>query len=159
MNNTTQNNRNSEKYFKIVNIAEDGEITVLDELFEYADGFKGATGSKFIPVSLDEYNEQMNMDSEDLADYLIDSGFELPESHKKGGFISWAEEFTGEDKMSLFWDLSYAEKWENLREQAKLSETDAKIFNCVGGGRCFDAKYKGNQSDKLSAKIREYEKK
>lgn len=39
------------KYQKVVNIAEDGEITVLATVFEYTDNFKGATGHSFYPVT------------------------------------------------------------------------------------------------------------
>lgn len=39
--------KNSTVINKVVNIAEDGEITVLAELFKYENGFKGATGHKF----------------------------------------------------------------------------------------------------------------
>lgn len=144
-------------YFAVVNISEDNEITVLDSLFEYNDRFKGATGSKFEPITLERYEEVINMDEEEIADYLIDNGFELPDNYKRGGFIEWAEQFTDNDKLSLFFNLSYSEKWDELRKQCGLSIEDARIFNCVGGGRCFEKDFKGNKNKSLHKLIRQYE--
>ena len=57
----------------------------------------------------------------------------------------------------LFFDLSYSEMWDELREVLNLNENEAYIFNCVGGGRCFDKDFQGNISPELSKVIREYE--
>src|SRR5690606_23902779 len=39
----------------------------------------------------------------------------------------------------LFFDTSYSDMWDYLREELDLSEDEAYIFNCIGGGRCFSA--------------------
>ena len=107
--------RQETKYNKIVNFDEDTkQITVLDGIFKYEDGFKGATGSKFEPVSRDE-----------VKDFVFDT--------------------------------SYNELWEYLREELNLSEDEAYIFNCIGGGRCFDKDFNGNINPELSILIREIE--
>jgi len=155
MTNTTKNNRQETKYNKVVNIAEDGEITVLDGVFNYKDGFKGATGSKFYPVSKDEYNDAI--EDENVIDYLVDSGIELSVYQKRNGFAGCVEQMDENEKSSLMFDTSYSELWDYLREECNLSEDEAYIFNCVGGGRCFDAKFKGNVNTELSAIIRKYE--
>lgn len=142
-------------YNKVVNIAEDGEITVLDRVFEYSDDFRGATGSKFYPVSRAEYEEQT--DPENVIEYLIDSGIELSEDYKRRGFEGMVEDMDSEDRESCMFDTSYREMWDYLREACGLSEDDAYIFNCVGGGRCFDKDFQGNVNPELSAIIREYE--
>ena len=151
-------NREEIKFNKVVNFdRENQEITVLEGVFKYNDGFKGATGSKFEPVTRERYDEILAMDEEEIADYLIDAGFELPEHEKRGGFIGWAEKFTDDDKLQLFFDLSYTELYDTIREETDLTEDEAYIFNCIGGGRCFDNKFKGNINPKLSKIIREYE--
>lgn len=148
--------KNETKYNKVVNIAEDGEITVLDYTFKHSDGFKGATGSKFYPVSQTEYDEQTERDN--VIDYLIDIGMELPENFKRGGFNELYEAMLsgGEVEQCIF-DTSYSELWDYLRQECGLSEDDAVIFNCVGGGRCFDKHFEGNVNTELSAIIREFE--
>ena len=109
------------KYNKIVNFDEDTkEIIVLDGIFKYEDGFKGATGSKFEPVSRDEYEDRTDEDN-------------------------------------FVFDTSYNELWEYLREELNLSEDEAYIFNCIGGGRCFGKDFNGNINPELSILIREIE--
>lgn len=144
------------EYNKIVNVAEDGEITVLDYTFEYPDGIKGATGSKFYPVSKADFDEQVTFDN--IVDYLMESGDEVPEQYKKGGFNEWAKAIIDAgEQANVFWDQSYSELWPYLRKALNLSEEDAYIFNCQGGGRCFDKEFKGNFNKKLSAIIRKAE--
>lgn len=145
-------------YNKVVNIAEDGEITVLDYVFDHKDGFKGATGSRFYPVSKEEYEEKTSEDS--IIEYLIDSGMELPEQYKRGGFEQLADAIitNGEEAETMF-DTSYSELWDYLREECELSKDEAFIFTCSGSGRCFDKDFKGNVNPQLSKIIRQYESK
>lgn len=88
--------RTSKKINKVVKVV-DNEITVLNEAFAYADGFKGLTGSVFQAVSKREFDTE------------------------------------------LLFDTSYSDMWDYLREELNLSEDEAYIFNCIGGGRCFRA--------------------
>mgnify|MGYP003428461610 FL=1 len=145
------------KYNKIVNFDEDTkEITVLGGIFKYEDGFKGATGSKFEPVSRDEYEDRT--DEDNFVEYLIDSGIDLPDNFKRSGFEGLAKAMIANDEVKDFvFDTSYNELWEYLREELNLSEDEAYIFNCIGGGRCFDKDFNGNINPELSILIREIE--
>ena len=149
--------RQETKYNKIVNFDEDTkEITVLDGIFKYEDGFKGATGSKFEPVSRDEYEDRT--DEDNFVEYLIDSGIDLPDNFKRSGFEGLAKAMIANDEVKDFvFDTSYNELWEYLREELNLSEDEAYIFNCIGGGRCFDKDFNGNINPELSILIREIE--
>ena len=145
------------KYNKIVNFVEDTkEIIVLDGIFKYEGGFKGATGSKFEPVSRDEYEDRT--DEDNFVEYLIDSGIDLPDNFKRSGFEGLAKAMIANDEVKDFvFDTSYNELWEYLREELNLSEDEAYIFNCIGGGRCFDKDFNGNINPELSILIREIE--
>jgi hypothetical protein len=151
--------RKQTTYNKVVNV-KNNIVTVLNYIFYdtmHGKPFNGATGSEFQPISEEDYNKCVNMDEGEIAEHLIDAGFELPSQYKKGGFIEWAEEFKDDDKLSLKYDLSYNEQWDDIREQAGLTEEEAFAFNCVGGGRCFDKAFKGNVNIELSALIRKAE--
>ena len=149
--------RQETKYNKIVNFDEDTkEIIVLDDIFKYEDGFKGATGSKFEPVSRDEYEDRT--DEDNFVEYLIGSGIDLPDNFKRSGFEGLAKAMIANDEVKDFvFDTSYNELWEYLREELNLSEDEAYIFNCIGGGRCFDKDFNGNINPELSILIREIE--
>ena len=149
--------RQETKYSKIVNFDEDTkEITVLDGIFKYEDGFKGATGSKFEPVSRDEYEDRT--DEDNFVEYLIGSGIDLPDNFKRSGFEGLAKAMIANDEVKDFvFDTSYDELWDYLREELNLSEDEAYIFNCIGGGRCFDKDFNGNINPELSILIREIE--
>lgn len=145
------------KYNKIVNFdPETKEITVLDYIFDHGNGFKGATGSKFVPVSKDEYDQQTEEDN--IIEYLIGSGCDLPDQYKRGGFNAWVDAIidAGEEG-ELMYDYSYMNLWDMMRDELGLTEDEAYKFNCVGGGRCFDKKFKGNVNPELSKEIRKAE--
>lgn len=152
-------------YNKVVNIAEDGEITVLDYTFKHSPDFKGATGSKFYPVSREQYEERTTLSS--VADFLESavSEDEVPNQYREHerGFYKypykrWAKDIIDADEEgSIMFDQSYSELWPMLREAAELDEEQAFIFECVGGGRCFDKDFEGNVNPELSAIIREFE--
>lgn len=113
-------NRKQKDFNKVVNFDKDtNEITVLDYIFKHSDGFKGAKGSTFEPISKSRYDEVMRL---------------------CGGL-----------------DDSYSELWDYLREELDLNEDDAYMFNCTGGGRCFDSDFQGNVNVELSKLIREIE--
>jgi len=143
-------------YNKIVNVAEDGEITVLSYIFNHGDGFKGATGCKFYPVAREQYEERT--EREFVINSLIDSGIELPEQYKRGGFNELYEAMERHNEIDEFmFDTSYSNLWDYLREALNLTEDQAVIFDCVGGGRCFDKNFKGNFNPELSEEIRKAE--
>lgn len=152
---TSKAKKNQIDYWEVVNIdKESNEIIMLDYLFDDKDGFKGATGTRFEPVSKDEYEERM--EDENLIEYLIDSGMDLPKDYKRTGFEGLVNDMDFSDKESMVFDTSYREHWDKLRSHG-YPESEYPIFNCSGGGRMFDNKFKGNVNPKLSKLIREYE--
>lgn len=145
------------KYNKIVNFdKETNEITMLDYIFKHEYGFKGATGTKFEPITKSEYKERMKKDN--VIEYLVDSGIDLPENYKRSGFNGLYKALKQHNELESFiFDTSYSEMWDKIRTELKLSKNDAFIFNCIGGGRCFDKDFEGNVNPELSEVIRDYE--
>lgn len=142
---------------KVVSIeTEHGQkvITMIDKVFVHSDGFKGATGTSFEPISETEYNERM--DEDEIIDQLCE--MELPDEYKRTGAkgLYDAMEVGGELEQFVF-DTSYSDQWDQLRKECKLDETQAKIFNCIGGGRCFDKDFKGSRNKELQQIIRVFE--
>lgn len=153
--------RTQTTYNQIVNFDKDSrEITVLDYIFfdtMHGKPFNGATGSKFEPVSRAEYEERTSR--ENIIEYLMDATNEVPEQFKRGGFEAWADAIIDANEQDqVCFDTSYSELWEYLREELNLTEDEAFIFNCIGGGRCFDKTFKGNINPELSKLIRKAEK-
>jgi hypothetical protein len=136
------------KYNKVVNISEDGEITLLSYVFECKD-FKGATGDRFYPVSREEYEDRTN--DESVIDYLESAGCDYIQ------IKDTLDNYSVEEQAEFMFDMSYSELWDYLREVTGLSEEDYHIFECVGGGRCFDKDFQGNVNPELSEIIRQYE--
>lgn len=124
-----------EKINKVVKV-NGNEITVLDDAFEYSDGFKGLTGTVFEIVSKSDFDEviepYLGNDKETLI-YLAENFGELNREIIEG--VDSSEE----GLTDLFFDTSYSNMWDYLREELNLSEDEAYIFNCIGGGRCFSA--------------------
>ena len=148
--------RTQTNYNKIVDFnKETNEITILDYIFQ--DGsFKGATGTKFEPITKSEYKERMQKDN--VIEYLVDSGIDLPENYKRTGFNGLYKAMKQNNELESFiFDTSYSEMWEQIRTELKLSKNDAFIFNCIGGGRCFDKDFEGNINPELSELIRQIE--
>lgn len=144
-------------YNKVVNIAEDGEITVLCDVFTYSYGMTGALGHTFYPVSKKEYEEKIS--DENMIEYLMDSGIQLTAEQARYGWEGVVSGMTTDEREELMFDNSYSELWDEMREAAGLDEESAHIFECTAGGRIFDKEYQGNVNPELSAIIREYENK
>lgn len=146
--------RTSTKYNKIVDISEDGEITVLNDVFSYDNNHKGATGSKFYPITEEQIQDRISElegDDMELLKYMADNFGEVTRA-----MIDNIDS-SRDALIEMFFDLSYSEQWDDLRKQANLTKEDAIIFDCVGGGRCFDKNFQGNVNIELSEIIREYE--
>jgi hypothetical protein len=163
--------RTETAYNKEVNYdKESGEIIVLGSIFsytketEYATGvesvitMQGATGNTFEVVSRDQFNETIEPylnEPKELLKYYVEQGLGITVE-----MIDNIDDVVTEEGLKkLFFDLSYDELWDYLREELNLSEEEAYIFNCVGGGRCFDSDFEGNINPELSAIIREFESK
>lgn len=144
--------------YKVVNIDEETkEILMLDYLFDNGGGFKGATGTRFEPISEEQYHERISEDY--IIDYIIDSGMigeKINKDYERDFAYIIYEKMSEQEKKEVSFDFSYQEKWDELRKFG-FSEDEYPVFNCIGGGRCFDDKFKGNKNPELSAKIREYE--
>jgi len=160
--------KNETKYNKVVNFdPETKEITVLDGVFEYYDEnnykdtgiekvitMKGATGSIFEAVSKEDFDERLAPylnDDKELLIYMAENFGDLNRQMIEN--VDSSEEAL----TNLFYDLSYADLWPELRKELGFSEDEAYIFNCTGGGRCFDKGFQGNINPELSEIIREYE--
>lgn len=144
-------------YNKIVNFdKENGEITVLNYVFDdtlNGGTSKGATGTKFEPISKERYDEET--EEENIIERIIDCG--LSNDNARYGAQGVYDSMDSEQIREFAFNTSYSEMWDELREELNLNEDEAYIFNCIGGGRCFDKDFQGNVNTELSAIIREYE--
>lgn len=52
---------------------ENNEITLLGYIFKHSDDFKGATGSKFEPITIARYNKVLEMDCIKISNQLINA--------------------------------------------------------------------------------------
>lgn len=155
MTQTKTKNRKQIDYWQVVNVDKDNnEIIMLDYLFDDGKGFKGATGTRFEPVSKSEYEERMEDDA--IIESLMDSGMDLPKDYKRTGFEGLVNDMDYGEKESCMFDTSNREHWDKLREYG-YPQDEYPIFNCTGGGRMFDNKFKGNVNTNLSMLIRQYE--
>jgi hypothetical protein len=153
MKTTNENTRIQIDYNKIVNF-ENNEITTLDYVFDDGNNFKGAVGSKFRVISIVEYNEITNY--ENVIERIIECG--VPEMFIRTGAEGCYEHMYKTDEIEDFmFDTSYSNLWDYLRKELNLTENEAYIFHCIGGGRCFDKDFQGNVNPELSEIIREYE--
>jgi hypothetical protein len=143
------------KFNKVVNYDDDGRIIVLEYVFNDNDRFKGAVGSVFYPISMKEYKKRTTKKA--VIEYLKDC-FTEEEIKSKGGINNFYNLIrdSGEIEQAIF-DTSYQELWDSIRKELNLNKKNAYIFDCVGGGRCFDEHFQGNINSELSDIIREYE--
>lgn len=158
--------RTAIKINKVVKVI-DNEITVLDEAFDYGDGFKGLTGSTFEPITKAFYKQQTTLSA--IEDHLREcvNEEEVPDEYlytdsetklSKHPYKRWAKAIKEADEAGqVMFDTSYSNLWDDLREQLGLTETEAYIFNCIGGGRCFKADDKFTHNVELE-KYLDYEK-
>lgn len=158
--NERDGNRIQYDFFKVVNYdKETKEITVLDYAFNdtlHHKPFNGCTGTKFEIISKAEYKERTS--KENVIDYLIDSGLELPKEHLRGGWNSVYKEMKANNEIDSFiFDISYSELHDYLRKELKLNKNEAFTFSCIGGGRCFNKDFKGNINPELSEVINQFE--
>jgi hypothetical protein len=140
-------------YNKIVNIAEDNEITILDYTFNYNGNMRGATGSVYYPVTEGEVQDRISEfegDDKELLIYMAENYGELNREMIEG------VDSSREALIELFFDSSVTrEHEEEIRKH--FSEDKYPIIDCVGGGRCFNSDFQGNVNPELSKEIREFE--
>lgn len=147
-------------YNEVVNIdKENNEILILDDVFEHSKTFKGATGSRFEAVSKAQYKETLK--KANVIDYILESGIVMVDdkniSKNKANQIY--KELKENNELDQFmFDLSHQfTMWDKIREFG-YTEAEYPIFNCNGGGRCFNKDFEGNTNKHLSKIIQKYEK-
>lgn len=128
--------RTATTYNEILGRAEGGSVIVLDEVFDYGDGFKGATGTRFEIASREDVEEAI--ETENFGGYV--SGLwqmEVAEGATESGLSEWVEHYfeTEEEKIGYLYDNSYSHLHPAIRKAFDVPE-DA-VIHCTGGGRMF----------------------
>lgn len=163
------------KVNKIVNFdKENNQIKMLDGFFIYEEIDKnvyrndkpnsniitmcGATGTTFEIISKNYFDKVLEPyldEPMELLKYYAENFGEVTVQ-----MIDNIDEACTEDELkNLFFDLSYIEHWEYLRKELNLDEEEAYIFNCVGGGRCFDIEEKFTHNTELKKYVDIFENK
>ena len=134
--------RTATTYNEILGRDEHDSVIVLDDVFEYDYGFKGATGTRFEIVSREEVEEAI--ETENFEDYARELWqMEVAEGITESGLEEWTENYFGteEEKIEYLYDSSYSHMHPAIREAFNVPE-DA-VINCIGGGRMFPAALEG----------------
>ncbi len=123
--------------FGVFNLGAADDMEVFS-IFDYGDGFKGATGSRFELVSRAQYEEETSEENvRDNYAYLWQEA--VTSGHYKGSENDYIEELM-QDVDSLVYDNSYSHLHDSIRELLGVTEEEYPIINCSGGGRMFDDK-------------------
>ena len=131
-NNTT---RHATHYYEVIGTTSDGGVVILEEVFKYPDGFKGATGALVYPVSEDTIELALVDEKEDYYEefWREDAG----ESNGTTlGLTEW---------VANIWDDEYIdsrfENYEHLETEDIAKAVGADVFperyTVVGLGRMF----------------------
>lgn len=134
--------RTATTYNEILGRDEHGSVIVLDDVFEYDYGFKGATGTRFEIVSREEVEEAIEPGN--FEDYAREIWrMEVAEGVTESGLEEWTEHYfeTEEEKIEYLYDSSYPHMHPAIREAFNVPE-DA-VINCTGGGRMFPGALEG----------------
>lgn len=86
-----------EKINQVIGTYDDGSIVVLDEFFEYADSFRGATGSVIVPVGHNEIERALTEDEK--AEYY-EEHWRMDAGSTNGTTMSledWAQEIDDDE--------------------------------------------------------------
>lgn len=109
-----------------------GEVYILNDVFKYNDGFKGACGAILEPVT-QSYIDENN----DIEFIMNEVEFLWKESSSRDSLREYSEQMLNEiDGLFLYHDTSYINT-EGLDDLLCKFE-GAVTWNCIGGGRCFD---------------------
>jgi hypothetical protein len=136
----------------------DEEYYFLDDVFEYKDGFKGATGTIVVPVSKDYYEYATSYDG--IVERYLDSmgedewldvlGLDKDDFEDEGEMIEAIEEgiyaLYRNGELNPFEEPNY-DMVEQMRDLPQFKNEDKyPIFEVIGGGRIFN---KDNKFDKI----------
>jgi hypothetical protein len=119
---------------EVIGIDKFGDVVVLDHIFCYPDGFKGATGSHFRPVPKSVYKEcrlQRN-----VVIYLLSCGSDVCKNEAEAKRM-WRDMKNYGELDSFLWDESYSHMHNVIREAFGYSEEEYPVIDCTGGGRVF----------------------
>jgi hypothetical protein len=134
------------------------EYYFLDDVFEYKDGFKGATGTIVVPVSKDYYEYATSYDG--IVERYVDSmgedewldvlGLDKDDFEDEGEMIEAIEEgiyaLYRNGELNPFEEPNY-DMVEQMRDLPQFKNEDKyPIFEVIGGGRIFN---KDNKFDKI----------
>ena len=134
--------RTATAYSEILGRDEHGSVIVLDEVFEYDSGLRGATGSRFEIVSREEVEEAI--EPENFKEYAREIWqMEVAEGLTESGLVEWIEHYFGteEEKIEHLHDDSYSHLHPAIREAFDVPEN--AVINCTGGGRMFPGALEG----------------
>ena len=128
--------RHDTHYYEVIGTTSDGGVVILEEVFKYPDGFKGATGALVYPVSEDEIERA------------------LPDDEKESYYEEIWREDAGESNgttlgltewVANIWDDEYIdsrfENYEHLETEDIAKAVGADVvperYTVVGLGRMF----------------------
>ncbi len=147
------------------------EYYFLDDIFQYKDGFKGATGTSIIPVSKEHYDYATSrdgileryVDAMGEEEWLETLGLNEDDFEDEDEKMSAIEEgiydlhLAGE--LNPFEEANYDQE-EQMRALPEFSDEDEyPVFEVVGGGRIFgkDVKFEKIYNKTLYNRIRQVE--
>ena len=120
----------------LVGIDSENYIVILNDSFDYAEGFRGTTGSILRPVYTDEYDYENSVDG--LEEYYRDSWEYAVQTHSTElGLSAWIDDMYFElvQERFDFVDL-HADKLAEL-ESVVPNANDVTGYEVVGVGRIF----------------------
>lgn len=143
------------RLYKALGVSEEGDVKMIDYFFQHEDEFKGVTGSSFYfvsPESVEDRNDLENIEesysflwSESVAAGKTEKGLsEFLEDFKDSYLANGDGLFVGHDTSYIHHldrDSKFLEFFNALNglELRGCYDSDRGTFECVGGGRCFDA--------------------
>jgi hypothetical protein len=131
------NRREQNNYHKLIGRI-GNDYYFLDYTFSHGDGFKGATGTVLTPVGKNEYEDRTDPESETCQEWFREIWKMAVENNDTDkGLEDWVFENISAYGDEGVFDFSGYDLWEQLREIG-LNEDDYPVFECIGGGRCFD---------------------
>jgi hypothetical protein len=152
-------------FYQIIGITTDGEVIMLDSLFDHGDGFKGACGSSFYPVTQDDIDQRNDLETvKDTYGYMWQEA--VKDGSTEESLDDYMERFIrsyifNSDGLFVGHDTSYIH---HIPDSFRTEHfPDAETFECIGGGRMFDSpdkrKWKVLLRPDLLALIEEQERK
>uniref|UniRef100_A0A6M3KD57 Uncharacterized protein n=1 Tax=viral metagenome TaxID=1070528 RepID=A0A6M3KD57_9ZZZZ len=132
-----------------------------DTIFDYKDGFKGATATVLCPVSREDYEQRTDPYDSDTLEHFEDCWQQAVHAGTTTkGLDAWVEEVLAVDGDEAVFDFSGYDYWDILRDAVpELTEEDYPVFECVGGGRSFSPNMQWDEiyDEELWKRIKEIE--